>query len=123
MSGRESRPNLRAFVRVSTYGIDAEISRPDEIPGDADEAAMLDLSAGGVRLLTRTALALGECVVCHFELPAEACFALPAKVVRIDPAPPGRSGQGVALEFVGLPEEHRASLLRWIYREQVRRHR
>ena len=64
-----------------------------------------------------------EEVVCHFELPGSLCFVLPARVVRPPGEVTGRRKPSVAVEFVGLDENNRSQLLRWVYREQVHRHR
>jgi hypothetical protein len=65
-----------------------------------------------------------EEVVVHFELPGAQRFVLPARVVRKPDPPSSRSGKrNVAVAFIGVDEPTRSQLLRWVYREQVRRHR
>jgi hypothetical protein len=125
------RDNQRSFVRVRTYGLDVTLSRPlEELDGDARSAGrkparypMLDVSAGGAAIRAEPRFELGEEVVCRFELPGECCFALPARVVRVDPPGSGRERGTVGVEFLGLDENHRAALLRWVFREQTKRRR
>jgi hypothetical protein len=97
------RDNQRSFVRVRTYGLEVTLSRPlEELDPDARSTEarspnrkptrypMLDVSAGGAAICAEPRFELGEEVVCHFELPGECCFALPAKVVRVDAPGSGR---------------------------------
>ncbi|MEZ4290466.1 MAG: PilZ domain-containing protein [Myxococcota bacterium] len=84
---------------------------------------LLDLSAGGIRFRADLDYEPDEEVVCHSEAPGSLCFVLPARVVRPPGEVLGRRKPSVAVEFVGLDENNRSQLLRWVYREQVRRHR
>ncbi len=123
------RDNQRSFVRVRTYGLDVTVSRPleelerERHPGRTKPRryAMLDVSAGGAAIKAEPRFELGEEVVCHFELPGECCFALPARVVRVDAPRGGRQRGTVGVEFLDLDESHRAALLRWVFREQTKR--
>ena len=62
--------------------------------------------------------------MCHFELPGSLCFVLPARICRsVGNDSAGSPKPTVAVEFQGLDENNRSQLLRWVYREQVKRHR
>jgi c-di-GMP-binding flagellar brake protein YcgR len=135
------RVQQRAFVRISAHGLQVRVvrSKPSAetaapvgsdagteaaSPSSGEVYELLDISAGGIRFRSHDDFETDEEVVCHFELPGSACFVLPARVVRgSTPPPPGGRRRGVGVEFVGLDEQHRSELLRWVYREQVRRHR
>lgn len=138
------RVQQRAFVRISAHGLQVRVERhsPQSPPEDSDEASdsahnsshnedvhqLVDISAGGIRFESDVDYAPGEDVICHFELPGSLCFVLPARIVR-SPESPTTSihaaalKTSVAVEFTGLDENNRSQLLRWVYREQVRRHR
>ena len=125
------RVQQRAFVRISAHGLHVRVVRlappaPGESeiqPGD-DVHELVDISAGGIRFASEIDYELDEDVICHFELPGSLCFVLPARIVRA-PQPPSVEGHkaNVGVEFSGLDETNRSQLLRWVYREQVRRHR
>lgn len=125
------RLQQRAFVRVSAHGFQVRVVRlalpgPDEARNDLvdDVFDLIDVSAGGIRFASDTDFGAGEDVVCHFELPGSLCFVLPGRIARAPDAPPTTRGKpSIAVEFFGLDETNRSQLLRWIYREQVRRHR
>ncbi|HPG28183.1 MAG: PilZ domain-containing protein [Spirochaetaceae bacterium] len=135
------RVQQRAFVRISAHGLQVRVLRPSSHASPVAEAAesggvpgpeptqlghvhdLLDLSAGGIRFQADLDYEQDEEVVCHFELPGSLCFVLPARVVRPPGEVTGRRKPSVAVEFVGLDENNRSQLLRWVYREQVRRHR
>ncbi len=129
------RLQQRAFVRISAHGLQVRVVRErgrsgageSGEPGDRSGEVvheLLDLSAGGIRFRSATDYAADEEVVVHLELPGSECFVLPARVVR-NPNPVVKSGgrSNVAVAFMGLDEGTRSQLLRWVYREQVRRHR
>lgn len=121
----------RAFVRVAAHAFQVRVVRlalPDSggsVPGLVDEVFdLVDVSAGGVRFLCEDGFEADEEVVCHFELPNSFCFVLPGRVVR--PAETLAVSDGkpsVAVEFEGLDDHNRSELLRWVYREQLRRHK
>jgi len=138
------RVQQRAFVRISAHGLQVRVLRPSMAPapsfegereGDAPSPSapdgndydcvheLLDVSAGGVRFQSEIDYEPDESVVCHFELPGSLCFVLPARIVRPFLRASAPSKPSVAVEFVGLDENTRSQLLRWVYREQVRRHR
>jgi hypothetical protein len=124
------RVQERAFVRVSAHGFRVRVVRlalSDETDGGHDLVDdvfdLIDVSAGGIRFRCDGDFETDENVVCHFELPGSLCFVLPGRIVR--PADGGamkRDKPSSAVEFVGLDETNRSQLLRWAYREQVRRH-
>lgn len=131
------RVQQRAFVRITAHGLQVRVVRLDPPPvsdddrdadGEASESGavhpLVDVSAGGIRFATDVEYEPGEEVVCHFELPGSLCFVLPAEIVRSPESHPDDAGKStVAVEFVGIDENTRSQLLRWVYREQVRRHR
>ena len=131
------RVQQRAFVRVSAHGFQARIVRlstphPDESEPELvdDVFDLVDISAGGIRFRCAGGFEVDEDVVCHIELPGSLCFVLPGRIVRspepvFQREPPSHPGPkpGTAVEFVGLDEANRSQLLRWVYREQVRRSR
>lgn len=144
------RLQQRAFVRISAHGLQVRVEsttdrkedptkppppakRPlrgrarTSPPGDSARAPvyeLLDISAGGLRFLSTIDYQHDEVVVVHFELPGSQCFALPSRVVRTPKMRATRSGKhNVAVAFISVEEETRSQLLRWVYREQVRRHR
>jgi len=116
-SDARSRPRRRARRK------NGEGREPSPLPR-ASVAELLDVSAGGLRFKSTDAFETDEIVVCHFQLPGTSGFALPARIVRGQEGASGRPPRpGTGVEFIGLEEQDRARLLRWIYREQVRRHR
>lgn len=125
------RVQERAFVRVSAHGFSVRVVRlalPDETGGRHDLVEdvfdLIDISAGGIRFRCNGDFETDEDVVCHFELPGSLCFVLPGRIVRpADGTAMERDKPSTAVEFVGLDETNRSQLLRWAYREQVRRHR
>ena len=121
------RLQQRAFVRISAHGLPVRVVRQRARSGDPDDEwvhELLDLSAGGIRFRSTNEYAADEEVVVHLELPGSECFVLPARVVRNPGQAAPRNGKSnVAVAFIGLDETTRSQLLRWIYREQVRRHR
>lgn len=138
------RVQQRAFVRISAHGLQVRVMRPSHGGGepaaagrsqpaagalpeaDPDREALhqlLDLSAGGIRFQSSQEYEADEEVVVHFELPGSECFVLPARVVRTPDMPANRVKNSVAVAFTGIDEATRSQLLRWVYREQVRRHR
>ncbi len=139
------RVQQRAFVRISAHGLKVRVVRKRAGRGDGRAAAeplepsgeiptgeadgewvheLLDLSAGGIRFRSSTAYAPDEEVVVHLELPGPERFVLPARVVRYPGQAVRQDGKAnVAVSFMGLDEATRSQLLRWVYREEVRRHR
>lgn len=128
------RLQQRAFVRIAAHGLQVRVERPtlrgstaSASAGEVAEEAvheLLDLSAGGIRFQSSVDYEPDEELILHFELPGSACFVLPARVVRTPDGPGSRSMKNsVAVAFVGIDEATRSLLLRWVYREQVRRHR
>lgn len=125
------RVQQRAYVRVSAHGFQVRVVRLSTAhPDEQDDVLvddvfdLVDISAGGIRFECDAAFDADEDVICHFELPGSLCFVLPGRIVR----PPERAEVALrkpttAVEFVGLDETNRSQLLRWVYREQVRRHR
>lgn len=130
------RVQQRAFVRISAHGLQVRVERrsPQSIAEETDPDSdtppsdgvhqLIDISAGGIRFESEIDYAPDEDVICHFELPGSLCFVLPARIVRPSESLHASSLKpSVAVEFVGLDENNRSQLLRWVYREQVRRHR
>jgi c-di-GMP-binding flagellar brake protein YcgR len=124
------RLQQRAFVRISAHGLQVRVVRQRARAGAGEDSdgevvhELLDLSAGGIRFRSSTDYAADEEVVVHLELPGAECFVLPARVVRNpNQAAPVAGRSNVAVAFMGLDEATRSQLLRWVYREQVRRHR
>lgn len=125
------RMQQRAFFRISAHGRQARVVRREARAGAGEGEAsgevvheLLDLSAGGMRFRSGVDYADGEEVVVHLDLPGEEGFVLPARVVRNpSQAAPVAGRSNVAVAFMGLDERTRSRLLRWVYREQVRRHR
>jgi c-di-GMP-binding flagellar brake protein YcgR len=136
------RVQQRAFVRISAHGLQVRVMRPSQAALEAPEPsprgsgtspatdaereavhALLDLSAGGIRFQSSAEYEPDEEVVVHFELPGSECFVIPARVVRTPDMPEARVKNSVAVAFIGVDEATRSLLLRWVYREQVRRHR
>ena len=121
------RLQQRAFVRISAHGLQVRVVRSRA--GAAEQGGevvheLLDLSAGGIRFRSSTDYAADDEVIVHLELPGAECFVLPARVVRNpNPTAPVAGRSNVAVAFMGLDEATRSQLLRWVYREQVRRHR
>ncbi len=142
LTGDWERVQQRAFVRITAHGLQVRLVRvedraappetdaeatdlPDDETAERDSVhALLDISAGGIRFEGGDEYEADEEVICHFELPGAPCFVLPARIVR-GPAAITTHGRKpyVAAEFIGLDESSRSQLLRWVYREQVRRHR
>ncbi len=139
------RSQQREFVRISTHNIALAIERLERPAGrpaprrggrprrrraTASEPAplarleMLDLSAGGLRFASKQPFSLEEQIRCHFELPETGAFDLLARIVRIERKTPGYEGsRWYAAEFSKLGDPQRSALLRWVFQEQLRRHR
>lgn len=122
----------RDFVRISTHGIDVtlpasveegEVAKHRSSSGEGSHCEMLDMSAGGFRFETGNKFEVDREFICHFELPGQSCYVLPARVVRVQRNPHHKKLFWVGVEFRGIDEEHRSELIRWINREQIRRHR
>ena len=129
-AGGWDRDQRRAWVRINTYGVDVSVAwlecesaePPPEPPkDDSPSYPMLNISAGGLSLVADDSLSVGDAAMCHFELPGEASFDLEARVVRVESGGLRGRRRRVAFEFVGIDDARRSALLRWIYREQVRR--
>lgn len=132
---RWERDQERAFVRVSAHGLQVRVVQSalsgSEEDGEeliADVFDLLDVSAGGIRFASDARFSLGEYeneeVVCHFELPGALCFVVPGRIVRgLEQQATVGEKPSTAVEFTRLDELNRSQLLRWVYREQVRRHR
>jgi len=132
------REQQRQFVRIATHGIDLHVLRPNADGSETPLRArsrhaisraeqilpMLDLSAGGVRFGSHGDIEESERLILHFELPENARYRLPAEVVRTQAADTARIARGWAAAcFLEVGEDHRSSLLRWVFAEQIRRHR
>jgi hypothetical protein len=126
------RVQQRAFVRVFAHGLQVRVLRPASDSVDVTDCAaspvavhdLVDISAGGIRFASSNDYEPDEEVVCHFELPGSLCFVLPARIViASEDRPTGLAKPFVAGEFVNLDGNNRSQLLRWIYREQVKRYR
>ena len=116
---------------MTVHGYTVQVARL-AMPGPDQEAKevgddlfdLVDVSAGGIRFASDIDFDAGEDVVCHFELSGSLCFALPGRIVRGPETPSATAGKpSIAVEFVGLDETNRSQLLRWVYQEQVSRHR
>ncbi len=128
------RAQQREFVRISAHGLEVRVvpvvpelhaSEDGGAGGDEGEIhPLLDISAGGIRFESRREFEPGDEVVCHFELPGTSCFVLPARIVRAQSGPLEHLAKSeIAVAFEDLDERSRSLLLRWVYREQVSRHR
>ena len=128
-----TRTQQREYVRVATWDLPVRLVRvtEDGVSSDGGDprvegliGELLDISAGGIRCDCDADFEADEQVVCHFELPESLCFVLPGRIIRPPERPLDRTSKpGIAVAFTGLDEHTRSQLLRWIYREQVRRHR
>jgi hypothetical protein len=138
------RVQQRAFVRIYAHGLQVRVVRfpplgselavaadpSDPHPPEESQQArdsiydLVDISAGGIRFRSEDDFEEHEEIVCHFELPGSLCFVLPAKIRRsVGAQASGKHKPMVAVEFLRLDENNRSQLLRWVYREQVKRHR
>lgn len=137
------RVQQREFVRISAHGLQVRVLRSesgfppvsdgyDSQEGVEDDPRsaldtvhdLLDVSAGGIRFQAEGDWEPGDEMICHFELPGSLCFVLAARVARLPRPPDSQPGKPtVAVEFIGIDETTRSQLLRWVYREQVRRHK
>ena len=64
------------------------------------------------------------CCLLWYELTGALCFVLPGRIVRgLEQQATIGEKPSTAVEFTRLDELNRSQLLRWVYREQVRRHR
>ncbi len=113
------RVQRRADVRVRAQGIPLELAIPPEL-SDKASLTLVDLSAGGLSAAGGAPLALGDTVQCQFELPGVGRFQLQGNVVRLAK---GSRRPVVAIQFEGLDYDQRADLMRWVFQEQLRRHR
>lgn len=125
------RVQQRAFIRISSHGVQVRVVRLGASSAEGEQEVsgeslhdLAEISAGGIRFESEARFEIGEEVICHFELPGSLCFVLPARIVRGgEMSADSLAKPGVAVEFMGLDEHNRSQLLRWVYREQVRRHR
>ena len=113
------RVQRRADVRVRAQGIPLELAIPPEL-SDKASLTLVDLSAGGLSAAGGAPLELGDTVQCQFELPGVGRFSLQGHVVRLAK---GSRRPVVAIQFEGLDYDQRAELMRWVFQEQLRRHR
>ena len=105
----------RAFLRVETeVDVTASLLAEDGTRGEAFEGRTADLSAGGLRLRTRTALRTGDVlwVELTVEQPRILVFSR-ATVVRVDPT-------AYAVRFDDLDEYVQQRLVRWVYGQDRR---
>ena len=105
----------RAFLRVDIdVGVTASLLAEDGTRGEAFDGQTTDLSAGGLRMRTRTALRIGD--VLWLELTVEQPRILVfsrATVVRVEQAAYG-------IRFDELDEYVQQRLVRWVYGEDRR---
>jgi len=120
--GEWERNQRRSDVRISTYGVHLSVNSRDDYDEET-RIPMVDVSAGGAAGRSADYFEEGDEVLCSFELPGEARFELEAKVVRLGRSSKGSERRLVAFAFRDPLDNQRAALLRWIYREQTRRHR
>lgn len=130
------RVQQRALVRIDLPKLPVHIHRcesPGAAGDDAENAStrpdrpartsaaphsMVDLSAGGMRIVANSDFAVGEEVICDFELPDQPAYSMPSRVVRVDSL-----RKLVSLKFTNPQEALFSRILRWVFREQVRQHR
>jgi c-di-GMP-binding flagellar brake protein YcgR len=117
-----NRVQARNFVRVVTprVPVDAILRDPQ---ADVAQLWLADISAGGMLAETTTRLDCNTELDCRFKLPnSSELFVLPAQVVRLI-AERGLEGAlfKLGIQFLDLPEPVVSELLRWVFREQVRR--
>lgn len=120
------RRQRRSHVRLSTHGVRLELQRAeDEDESEALEQThpMIDVSAGGTSVRTSEEFDVGESVRCSFRLPEVGHFELDARVVRMGKSSKGATRRAVGFEFISISPVEQASLRRWIYAEEARRHR
>jgi Tfp pilus assembly protein PilZ len=91
--------------------------------GEPVKLPMLDVSAGGTSGRTRTDFGVGDAVLCEFSLPGVGNFEVTARVARVIEDRAGSKPSIVGFEFMDIGADEQASLRRWIYREEARRHR
>jgi c-di-GMP-binding flagellar brake protein YcgR len=87
-------------------------------------AKILDISAGGARLLARVPLEVGEDIRCGVSLGEHGHKELPSKIVWVKPvlrAVPGTFQAGLA--FNSLPRTEESVVIKYIYNEQFQRRR
>lgn len=105
----------RAFLRVETeIDVTASLLAHDGTRGDAFPAQTADVSAGGLRLRTKTALRSGDSLWLEFtvEEPRILVFSR-ATIVRVEPAAYG-------VRFDELDEYVQQRLVRWVYGQDRR---
>lgn len=113
------RVQRRADVRVRATGIPLELAVPPEL-SDKASLKMVDLSAGGLSAAGGAPLEVGDSVQCCFELPGVGPLNLVGRVVRLAE---GTRRPEVAVKFEGLDHDRRSQLMRWVFQEQLRRHK
>lgn len=111
----------RKFSRVSLSIPVAFASTPEQEGEKAPQGGIghsIDLSGGGIRLVTPVALRYGQRLFVSFHTPDGAAFrGLPARVVRTQSE---GDRQTVGLQFVDLPEEQEGQLVQTVFRLQLK---
>ncbi len=114
----------REFVRVST-AIEADVvllSKDGRRPhGGSLTSRMVEIGGGGARLQIPSQAEVGNIVTVHFRIPdTDEKMELSGRVVEVveeDGVPT------ICVKFVGMKHEERATLLRYVFREQIRQAR
>lgn len=123
-TGPWSRRQRRAHVRLTTHGIDLEVSRFDARRGaESEKLPMLDVSVGGALGRAAGHYEVDEHVECSFELPEVGLFDLDARVVRTIPGKGSNARNTVAFSFQDVGPMQQSRLRRWIFAEEARRYR
>lgn len=124
-TGPWQRLQRRSQVRLSTHGVDLDVTRIGEFLDSCDalKFPMLDVSASGASGRTRADFGVGDSVRCDFRLPGGDRFEVTARVARIVDDRSGSKLRVIGFEFTGIGIDEQASLRRWIYREEARRYR
>ncbi len=119
---RWSRVQDRDFVRVATprISVDGILRNPE---AKSVQLWLMDLSGGGMLVESATQLDCGTELDCRFELPQSPdLFVLPAQVVRLTrERNTEHAGFRLGLRFVGVPDQIVSKLMRWTFKEQIRR--
>lgn len=107
--GAEQRREERAAVQ-------ARFSARDASGAGTLTFTSADVSTGGAFLRSDLLLEQGEALALHFEVPGEGALQTQATVAWVRRFPEAGQVAGMGVEFVGLSDDARAALLRWISR-------
>lgn len=110
----------RAFVRVEAMvPVSIQILTNVNEPSTLINAITKDISGGGLRVVSKKPLKLGNRVQMHIELPESGTIETSAEVVRVDKPDEDRSLYWIGLRYLGLSEGLRSKIIKFVFKKQL----